>query len=386
MAKVVAATRIFCFCVGLCTVGILSLTLWNNSKLYQHKLRFKELGFDVHPISKKFSVSLTFARETPKKASRDNFQRFVEVSKNRNTIGHSNSSTIWRQNPTTEKKPRRRRKPSFQAAKKFQDRFPRIIIIGFGKTETKVLFNVLKTRPDLVGSDLERRYFTKNYSQGIDLYLASFPRPPPGGMVVENSPGIIFDINVPNRIKTSARILNLDVRKLKFVVLLEDPIERLKSEYIELGMKRWHRHKQSLKPFRKMVIIRRNEVSQNQPLVKRSYYLPYITRWLESFSTSITCFVDGNNFLKDPFAELKLLENCLGLKAYFWKTDFFYNSGRGVYCFKRSREEVCIDRLHLKSQSELAPSVKGPLKKYFRPMVEEIFQICGRKFLWRNFD
>jgi len=371
----ITATRDFFFCIGLCTLGILSVTFWNSKVTERKELKFlsKEEDYTVNSNvdSRK---KLSYVNQTSKETSRSRLQPFEEVSKKINAI---NGSSIRRQKIT-------KRKPTLQLDK---DRFPRIMIVGFGKVETKVLFNILKARPDLVGSDLERRYFTKNHSQVIDLYLASFPRPPPGGMVVENNPGIIFDITVPKRMKTTARILNIDVRVLKFVILLEDPIERLKSEYIELGRKRWQKHRENLKPFHEMVMHRggSGEISESQPIIKRSYYLPYVTRWLESFSTSKICFVDGTNLLKNPFMELKLLEGCLGLKPFFLKTDF--DDSGGEYCFKwSSEEEVCIDRPQAKSQAEIAPSVKDALKQYFKPMVGKLFQICARRFAWKNFS
>ena len=53
-------------------------------------------------------------------------------------------------------------------------RFPKYMIIGFGKAGTKA---VLKLHPSLKGPETEQRYFSRYYSQGLSSYLVHLPDP-----------------------------------------------------------------------------------------------------------------------------------------------------------------------------------------------------------------
>ena len=268
-----------------------------------------------------------------------------------------------------------------ESLKNLGECFPRIMMVGFGKAGMKALFEVLKTRDDLVSLNSERRFFTKEYSGGIYQYLGAFPRPPAGGYVIEKSPDYIINILVPKRIKGYARALNI-----RFVVVLRDPIDRAISEYLEWAKKRRQKHEDELKPFIEMALTRSGKVSENQPFVKKSYYITYVTRWLRMFNSSKTCFVDGEQFAVNPYPELKLLEQCLGLKLYFKKSNFIYDKENGFNCFKTMVDKVCMNNSMGRTHPQILPEVKVKLIDYFRPMVDTLFQVIGRKLSWSNFE
>ncbi len=266
---------------------------------------------------------------------------------------------------------------------RLRDRFPRIMIIGVGKAPTKLLFDILKTRPDLVGLDLERRFFTKNYFKNITLYLRSFPRPPFNGFVIEKSPDYIYNVLVPKRIKSFAKALNIGLQELKFVVVLKDPIERALDEYMNWDMKRQRKSKTPLKPFHKIVVASNGAISEGQPFVKKSYYVTYVKHWFNAFGSSKTCFVDGNILTSNPYSEFRLLETCLELKPLFNKSSFFFDKNSN-YCYQADKNSICMEHLQT-VHPDVPPSVNTKLKEYFQVMSSSLSQFCNRSFSWNTF-
>ena len=59
--------------------------------------------------------------------------------------------------------------------------FPRYMIVGFGKSGTRALYNALRMHPQLNGPGSEERFFSLMYGEGLANYLNSFPAPPAGG-------------------------------------------------------------------------------------------------------------------------------------------------------------------------------------------------------------
>ena len=274
---------------------------------------------------------------------------------------------------------------SFSGSSYLKRRFPKIMIVGFGKAGTKALFEVLKTSPDLIGPEKETRFFTKRYTDKITDYLRSFPYPRIDQVVIEKSPDYIIDASVPNRIAKFAGMLNISLNELKFIVVLRDPIERAVSEHLEWKITRMLQHAAELEPFPVMAMTKNGEVNKNQHFIKASNYVFHITRWLQFFNTSKTCFVDGDRFAKAPFPEIKLLEECLGLKSYFKSGDFIYNESTGFYCFRTMFDKLCMNKSKGRKHPRIPAEVKAKLKDYFGTMRDDLFQIIGRELAWPNF-
>ena len=260
-------------------------------------------------------------------------------------------------------------------------RFPRIMIIGFGKTGTRALFELLKLRPDIRGPKVEKRFFSDHYEKGLRSYLYSLPEASQDGWVIEKSPDYIIDDYVPFRISTSASVLKIKPETLKFIVVLRDPIDRAMSEYLEWKVAR----KGKLPPFHSMVMLKNGSLNNNQPFIRASNYTRYIKRWFEYFDKNQTCFVDGDRFSKDPYLEAHILEQCLGIKPYFAKNNFIYNSKRGFYCFTSSQQQLlCMNRSKGRKHPVIPPVVFEKLQKHYFPVYNEIFDLTGRQMQWHS--
>ncbi len=266
-----------------------------------------------------------------------------------------------------------------------QKKFPTVMIIGFGKAGTKALFELLKTRPDFVGPEIETRYFSRRYSEGLLYYLQNFPTPLRDQFVIEKSPDYITDYRVPNRISKALGVLNISQSNIKFIVVLRDPIDRAVSEHLEWEITR-KKVGQDLASFPAMALTKEGKINVSQPFIRGSNYTAYVTPWLQYFNGSNTCFVDGDRFVKNPFPELQMLEKCLGLANYFRQRHFILNKLTGFYCFKKASNKLCMNKSKGRRHPMLPATLVSKLKRHFKPMAEKLFRIINRRLLWAHFQ
>ena len=276
--------------------------------------------------------------------------------------------------------------PPEQSLNFLKRKFPKIMIVGFGKAGTKALFEVLKTRPDLIGPTTETRFFSRRYSEGAFRYLQCFPWPSKNQQVIEKSPDYIIGAEVPGRLAKLAGTLNVSLSDMKFIVVLRDPIDRAVSEYLEWSLYRKSTGRARLNPFPVMALKESGEINADQPFINGSSYLPFVTRWLQFFDTSRTCFVDGDQFSQNPFYEIGLLEKCLNLTTYFKSSDFIYNNSTGFYCFRTYSKNLCMNKSKGRKHPVLPAKLKSKLIDYYRPMLNKLFQLMGRTLTWPNFQ
>lgn len=287
--------------------------------------------------------------------------------------------------PKSRSKSKAKKQSALMALKK---RFPRIMIVGFGKTGTKALFEVLKMHPKLHGPTQEKRFFSDHYNKGLLYYLKSLPEPSPGGYVVEKSPDYILDDPVALRILASLKSLKIGTSELRFVVMLRDPIDRAMSEYLEWNINRKNGGHEALPPFHVMAVHAENQtVNSKQPFIRASNYAKYISRWLGYFSRNQTCFVDGDLFVQDPFSVVHELESCLRLRPFFSSENFVYESKRGFYCFKSSKNQTapyCMNGSKGRKHPDISSGVLTSLKNYFRPLDAKLLPLIGREMQWQR--
>lgn len=263
-------------------------------------------------------------------------------------------------------------------------KFPRIMIIGFGKTGTRALYDALKMHPYLQGPNKEKRFFSEHYSSGLWNYLTSLPFPLEGERVMEKSPDYIINKSVPTRIKESVVGLNISVVDLKFIVMLRDPIDRAMSEYLEWEQAR-HRKGSKLLPFRAMVLRDNGTVNDDNQLIDNSNYVKYILRWFKHFNKNQTCFVDGDNFIADPLFEMLQVEKCLGIQPYFTPDNFIYDSNKQFFCFKKSKaqkEALCMNSSKGRRHPKIPKEVFRKLCKYYQFVNGQLDSVTGRQMKW----
>ncbi len=250
----------------------------------------------------------------------------------------------------------------------FASRFPRIMIIGFGKAGTKTLYEFLKYHPQLSGPETEMRFFSRHYDQGLESYLSSLPPPSHNGFVIEKSPDYVIVPEAAGRIIASADSLGIPVSKLKFVVMLRNPIDRAMSEYLEWKVQRYLRRESVLPGFDTLVTLETGELNLNIKFINTSCYAYHLRRWLKHFRAKQMCYADGDAFISNPYQVIQKLESCLNLNPYFTEDNFVLNHKRGFYCFQ---DQSFNSHLHCMGESKGRPH--PPIKKVVRDRLVEYF-------------
>lgn len=269
--------------------------------------------------------------------------------------------------------------------------FPRIIIIGFGKSGTRALYDALLMHPQLQGPKREVRYFDTHYDKGLTWYLQQMPSVDGGVSVMEKSPSYIIHPISAQRLLETVKELQIDLHTLKFVVMVRDPIQRAVSEYLEWNVLRLYlsrntpRHPSLLPPFDKMVYDKSGQIDLGGvPVLNASVYSFHLSNWIHYFPPSQLCIVDGDNFAKDPYQEVHSLESCLGLKRFFTEQNFVYVPDRGFYCFQESSHSrlLCENRSKGRPHPPLPEQVLMDLKKAYKPYNEQLQKLTNRSYSW----
>ena len=275
----------------------------------------------------------------------------------------------------------------FSLSDKLLKRFPRVMIIGFGKAGTKALYEALKLHPQLTGPYKEKRFFSQHYSIGLENYLRSLPDPPENGFISEKSPDYIIVPESPQRIKSAALKTGVSAYKLKFIVVLRDPVDRAMSEYLEWNIQRQSMNKPRLPPFEEMVIARNGSVDASQPFINASCYAYHVRNWLKYFSKEQMCYVDGDRFVVDPLKEIQMLEECLQLEHYFSEKNFVYDERRGFFCFQDTNlvnSAVCMNKSKGRKHPDIPTHVVKLLRNYFQPWSSLMPGLISRNISWSN--
>lgn len=265
------------------------------------------------------------------------------------------------------------------------EKFPHYFIIGFAKTGTKALYELLKLHPQLTGPRREMRFFTSQDSRSLDTYLSHFPLPPAAnGYTIEKSPDYVLSLPAATRIKEAATENGIDESRLKFVVMVRNPVARTVSDYLEMVLWSYVHKKPALLPFESTVITPEGSVNDSINIINSSCYSFHLKRWYSIFKREQFCIVDGDRFVTEPYVEAKALEECLGLKPFFAEDHFVYNSRRKFYCFKVSSSPVCMNRAKGRPHPPVSDEAINKLKDHFKSYNEELYSLIGRDFKWEN--
>lgn len=266
-------------------------------------------------------------------------------------------------------------------------RFPRYFIIGFAKTGTKALYEVLKLHSQLSGPKREMRYFTNLYHwTNLTSYLTLFPPPPSDGYTIEKSPDYILSPDTAVRIREAASQVSLNASSdIKLIVMLRNPVERTVSDYLEMQI--WsHLNRRPRLPSFENIVLSEGRVNGSVNLINSSCYSYHLKYWLQSYDLKQFCFVSGDDFIKDPYKEVKNLEKCLNLKPYFMESHFVFNRKKQFYCFRRTNttRSACMNKTKGRTHPFVSESVINQLRDYFRPHNERLYSLINRSFDWES--
>jgi [heparan sulfate]-glucosamine 3-sulfotransferase 5 len=124
------------------------------------------------------------------------------------------------------------------------------------------------------------------------------------------------------------------------------------------------------------------EINTDYKAIRISIYHHHFERWLQVFKQDQILIVDGDNLIKDPVSEIKIIESFLGLEHRITKENFYFNKTRGFFCKKQGSFEKCLGATKGRRHQETHPSVIRKLNHFFRPHNEKLYKMIGRTFSW----
>ena len=309
------------------------------------------------------------------------FTAIYDETRSRNSVREPDANGTVVTTPHWISTGKERRGPEKLYSRELVTRFPTYMIIGFGKAGTRALYDLLRLHPSLNGPVSEERFFSLHYSKGLEAYLKSLPHPPTGGYTIEKSPDYIIHPESPDRIIESSNVLGIDPSRLKFIVMLRDPVYRAISEYLEWKVQRKKNHGKSLPPFEEMVITDELQVDSSQPFLNTSCYAAHISQWMKTFPWEQMCFVDGDIFTINPHREVHELEECMGIQHFFTEENFVFDPSRKHFCFQVSGKH-CMKKSKGREHPSIRSDVVMKMKEYFQPWNEQLLELTGRRWLF----
>ena len=271
-----------------------------------------------------------------------------------------------------------RAKQNCDSVLKLANRFPRMLMIGFGKSGTRALTNFLMIHPAINGPPVEVNYFDNYYlTEGLQSYLETFPPVKQYVANLEKSPSYIISPDTPIRLKSVLKMLSIPTEKIKIIVMMRDPIVRAMSEYLDWQIQRLREY-QPLPSFDQMV-LNGEEIPK---FISTSEYDVHISNWLKYFALEQFCFVDGDKFIRDPFPVMRELEKCLGLQTYYQSQNFVFNTEKSFYCLNTERGIQCLGKSKGREHPEILEETKQHLKKHFYSHNVRLNRLINREYPW----
>lgn len=260
---------------------------------------------------------------------------------------------------------------------------PEVIIIGAKKGGTRALIEFLKLHPQLKAAGPEIHFFNKHYDKGVDWYISRMPPAMKNNLVMEKTPGYFHHPQSPQR-------LHETTKKSKLLLILRDPVKRLVSDYNQFRSKNLAEGK-TYPMLEELVFNKDGSIDITYPPLQRSIYHHHITRWFKYFPKEQIHIVHGEAFIKEPWTELRKVEQFLDVPHVITEDNFFFNQTKGFYCGKEMRTTgvwECVKRKCLsKSKGRPKPPLaEGTLDKLYRFFAEHnkiFYALVGHDYGWK---
>lgn len=247
---------------------------------------------------------------------------------------------------------------------------PDFIIIGETKTGSTSVYNYLLEHPQIKGAIDERsiiqevkelsdsqlsnskeiRYYDRYYFKGLDWYKSKFPATDSDEITGEATPMYFF------RTLTASRLAK-DVPKVKLIVLLRNPVDRLYSNFQHNNkyITNWSKKYSSFEEYL-------NTCSDSDYyLIEKGLYVYTIQKWLKFFPKNQLMIITTEEMRDSPQNGYSKILRFLGVQDYI------------------------IERFSLHRTNSYKPMKKETrhlLEDFYMPFNEELEKLLGVKLNW----
>lgn len=281
----------------------------------------------------------------------------------------------------------------FLKAAGYYQKLPDVINIGVKKSGTNALGFFIAHHP-LISHSLgnEVHFFDWNYQKGLKFYRSKMGFTSKFQLSFEKTPRYFVTDSAP------ANILKDLGNSTKFVLCFRDPIDRLVSdfrhetelrlrkEWIKSGKKKMNSSPEKEgKKLEKLLIDKKGNINVSSDFIRTSSYSIHLKNWLKYFPLDNFIFLDHDRLLQDTFSVMKEVESFLDLKEFFRKDMFYFDPTRGGPCM-HTDGKPCPSKSTpgFMPKAKLSKAVQAKLRVYFRPLLQELLNITGKRFPWSH--
>ncbi|XP_023222674.1 heparan sulfate glucosamine 3-O-sulfotransferase 5-like isoform X1 [Centruroides sculpturatus] len=255
-------------------------------------------------------------------------------------------------------------------------RLPQCIIIGVRKGGTRALLEFLNIHPAIQKATDEVHFFDDDskYQLGLEWYRRKMPYSFPDQITLEKSPAYFITESVPWRIHSMNETI-------KLLLIVRDPVTRLISDYAQLAANKARRDR-SIASFEDLVIQSDGSINTSYKAVRISMYSIYFRRWLELFSRNQIHVVDGDLLIKDPYLEMRKIEEFLGINHRITRDHFVFNKTKGFYCVRNETADKCLNDSKGRKHPEISNEIIHKLRRFYAPYNHDFYRTSGTQFNW----
>ena len=201
-------------------------------------------------------------------------------------------------------------------------------------------------------------------------------------ITIEKTPKYFIDQEVPKRVYKMNP-------KMKLIIVLRDPVTRAISDYTQslekLNKTSNKNNSIKQKEFEKMLFDLNGEIRANWSIVRNGMYYIHLKNWLKYFPLGQILFVNGEELIKNPYNEIKKVEEFLNLKPVIQEKHFIFNLRKGFPCIMKPLDSGTIRCLNDQKgrKHPLVPvDVLDKLNKFYKPYSEALFRKIKQKPFW----
>jgi hypothetical protein len=182
--------------------------------------------------------------------------------------------------------------------------------------------------------------------------------------------------------------------KMKLILIVINPVKRAISYFThrlyrptgsDISGYDPDKYDSASQRFEQILFDKNGTFSTSRSYFIRGMYVVHYKKWLKYFPKDQILILNGENFVKNPYEEIKKVEVFLNLKQFFLKENFIFNKSKGFYCLKNNLNESkveCLQKDKGRTHIFVRNEVKAKLNTFFKPYDNELFELIQQKPFW----
>ena len=119
--------------------------------------------------------------------------------------------------------------------------------------------------------------------------------------------------------------------------------------------------------------------------IRNGIYASFFKNWMKFFELKQFLILDGENFIQDPFIEIKKMEKFLNLRPFIQREHFVFDHKKGFYCINKDsnqKTQECMDSSKGREHPFVSQTAIQKLNNYYKPFNVDFFKLINQKPFW----